>query len=660
MRHFCSLEKDLKMRPIGLKYGVIVNTKTKTHAPTRQRGTLLDWFENKNGTGSILIRFSVSDWGTISEIKLFGTPVSTNGAAILVDKANNRIRYKNTNGTLTTEAVFSANLASVVDVGLTLVMVKAGETIRMYLTAAPLTQTSSAASGLDRLTTSNWTMGSTNFPGTFTAYERICFNTEIDRKDGNPHLDWITSMTNIGNFVHPDLEKYCVEHLPMQEKTGKWLYDCVYRYNAAKTAASLATISANNPSELVNYTDAELGITDKTTQTARVNIFDKAVQNFFNGDGTEKDSGMPELKYGLLTDGSHTVPYPVGAVVKQLRGYNVLAYKLKSGQSLTPAEELELLGNDQFSNPNATIAAKLDNYWQHNGVYNNGGVNSIKDLIGTNHLALTGYSADELNPAHPSYMFSSLDHIRFTSVERFKRCGTIARMPIYTAPTATVDTPGYVLLDTTGTTTISKAYDYGGGGLHNTVASKASSPIYDATKRAARFSGAQKFVRQDINVTAGSMVIAFGMDADVTAATTLNVMGTWHGDGVGGATTAAISFGNFSAAMTNETFSTFIGGNLNGTMVTLIPAGQNIMVFNPTGVIAYNMNGSAVSTGGAAPAANSQKYSIQEGERIVNSAQKLNGGVLYFYVAYTTVLTATGTKDAYEAAANMKNNMMLL
>jgi hypothetical protein len=147
---------------------------------------------------------------------------------------------------------------------------------------------------------------------------------------------------------------------------------------------------AANHADLIGYSDTELGITDKTTQTAKLDFYTKTTANFWNGSGNEVKTGLPELKNALLLDGTHTISFPLsGTVVKTFKGYAYQAYRLKAGESLTPKEVLELDNNLLFANPSSSIRRKLDAYYNFNSIDTTSG-NRIMDLIGTNHATLSG------------------------------------------------------------------------------------------------------------------------------------------------------------------------------------------------------------------------------------------------------------------------------
>jgi hypothetical protein len=642
----------------NLLYGRLVDTKTagKTHAPAYARvgDGRMNWFESKNGIGSVRIRFSVNDFGSASAFRLFGGPL-TDGAGIFIEHATNKIRYKNTNGTLTTETVFDAPL--VLNVLYVLDLIKIGETCRAYLSTAPLPISSQNASGLDRTTTSSFILGNTATPSIFTVAEMVFFNVETDRKAGSAYMGWIEQAEAGGNYVHPLLQPYCVGHFPCQERTGNKMHSCVEQYNPAKVAASIATLEAN-VFDLNGYIDTELGMVDKTTQTSVVNLYDRAVTNFWNVDGTEKRTGLPDLKSGLYI-GLHTVTYPAGSVVLSLKGYNILAYKLKSGESLTPREELALLNNEQYANPAPVTLAKMVGYWQHNAVYDNAGTPSLKDLVGTAHISLSSYTADELTPAHMAYAFTEIRYLRYSIIKRLKRLGTIERFPAFFMPTATVDTDKYVTLDTTGTTSISLGPDLSGfSGRHEIAPSKALAPLYDSAKRAAKFTNSQCFNRLDINQLAGTMLFGFHLDTAVTDTYPSTIVGTFHGDGVGGATTSAIAFGNFGGGITGETFSAFVNGGLTGVTDT-IPVGYNILGFYiSSGLGSYfDINGVPAARSGANPPGGA-KITIQTGNRISNGAKFT--GYLYWYIVFSTVLDTASRKEAYTLTSAMKSHNMLI
>lgn len=283
-----------KPKRLCLDSGLKVDTKTSgsVNAPTIPRiDSRYDWFENKNGVGSVRVRFSVTDFGS-SEFRLFGTSL-TDGAAILINKAANTIRYKNTNGTLTTQTIFNATLQT--NVAYELEFIKIGEVFRAYLSTAPLSVSSTTASGLDRVTTNGFTFGSTTTAAIFIVFDCDLFNAEIDKKTGADYLNDIESMNGLGNYIPERLHPYVVGNWTAQETSGSKLYDSVEQFNYAK-----GTSLTPNHADLIGYTDTELGIPTKTTQTSRVNFYDKTTTNFWDGSGNELKTGLPELKNALL------------------------------------------------------------------------------------------------------------------------------------------------------------------------------------------------------------------------------------------------------------------------------------------------------------------------------------------------------------------------
>lgn len=539
---------DKKFPPVNLKTGLQVDTKNEDHKPSFARtDTRMDWFESKDGIGSLHIRFEVSDFGT-AEFKLFGSDVA-NGAGLFIDKVNNKIRFKNTNGTLTTEVVFNATLQA--SVPYVLDFVKVGETARALLYTVPLTISSQVASGLSRVTASDFTFGQeSSNDAIFTAYETFCFQgIESDKKATAVYTSDIDAMCKEGNFIPARLHPFVVAHYSMQGTGGVYEYDCVEQYNYAmfgglhnfgfttfstypthlynantgiftaqgNTGNFEVTVSAkqfapvagvtyrltfeifsieyseptaegllgfcifghyglavsagtwqttftvgdgvdaaavasvpfefesklwrgtfgnikltadgieqdikikNNHIQLIGYSADETGATNGIS-SVRKDIITKQTSDIYQVDGsgdavytnglrTEIASGLPELKGALNVTGK-LLSYPSGTIILGFTNYNVLAYKLKAGQSLTEREILHLKANSLYANPSPSIAIKLQNYWQHNAIYDNAGTPSIKDLISTTHIPLTGYTADELNPAHANYAIKEINSLR--------------------------------------------------------------------------------------------------------------------------------------------------------------------------------------------------------------------------------------------------------
>lgn len=154
-------------------------------------------------------------------------------------------------------------------------------------------------------------------------------------------------------------------------------------------AYSHAPITANHGT-LTNYTNTELGIPTYTTQTAKLNFYIKSTATFWNGSGNDLKSGFSDITNALLLDGSHTISYPLaGTTALTFKGYTYMAYKLKTGQTLTPKEVMQLNNNTLFANPSKSILAKFDAFYNFNSIDTTSG-NRIMDLIGTNHATLTG------------------------------------------------------------------------------------------------------------------------------------------------------------------------------------------------------------------------------------------------------------------------------
>jgi hypothetical protein len=163
-------------------------------------------------------------------------------------------------------------------------------------------------------------------------------------------------------------------------------------------------LKANN-GELINYSDAEAGISDRSNNTAWIDYYTKAIINRIDANGIEYKTGMPEIVNGLLLNATHTITFPLsGTVTKYLNGYAIHAYRLKSGQTLTKREELELQNNLLFANPSKALQKKFDAYYVFNTIDTTSG-NRILDLIGANHATVTSTDAS-------SFTIKSLDNIR--------------------------------------------------------------------------------------------------------------------------------------------------------------------------------------------------------------------------------------------------------
>ncbi len=107
----------------------------------------------------------------------------------------------------------------------------------------------------------------------------------------------------------------------------------------------------------------------------------------------ETKSSLPEIKNGLLVDASHVINYPIpGVTTNYFKSYAVNAWALKTGQSLTAGERLELNNNLLFANPRPGIKRKLQAYYLFNQIDTTSG-NRILDLLGANHATLTSTDA---------------------------------------------------------------------------------------------------------------------------------------------------------------------------------------------------------------------------------------------------------------------------
>lgn len=153
-----------------------------------------------------------------------------------------------------------------------------------------------------------------------------------------------------------------------------------------------------NHATLAGYSGAELGTTDKTTQTARVNFYDKTTTNFWDGSGNELRTGFPDLVNALLIDATHTISFPLSdTVTLSYKGHGVIAYRLKSGQTLTTLETKWLEKNLLYGNPNPAIVRKLDAFYQLGNV--NSGTLEVPNLLtgGNNATVSSNYSVVTIN-----------------------------------------------------------------------------------------------------------------------------------------------------------------------------------------------------------------------------------------------------------------------